>query len=259
MLSLHPRLLRAGDRSSEGQFRHSRNDCLPVRRGRHRDSPLTSRSTRGDVRESGSVRFLSPKVSSTPSGWKEVACRHPTHGRRSLQVSGRTPPARGAADRSYPTRSFTRDFHPWPVSDTHLALNRGKSLTAKITQHHRWVLGSPRRPCFDLSIQEPEDPFLGPPEVSFFSPNLPFTLGVLGPLAVKYFGLGLVRHSIVQHPGGWRGLARTRNDRVQNVDGSLAAIPLESEPHTDSITSHRPCRCAEDRSWRPREHSRRIR
>lgn len=33
---------------------------------------------------------------------------------------------------------------------------------------------SPRRPCFDLSIQEPNDPFLGPSEVSFVSPNEPF-------------------------------------------------------------------------------------
>jgi hypothetical protein len=40
---------------------------------------------------------------------------------------------------------------------------------------------------FGLPIQERESPILGPSEVSFLSLNEPFSLGVLGALAVENF------------------------------------------------------------------------
>jgi len=86
-----------------------------------------------------------------------------------------------------------------------------------ITQRQRWVPGSPKMRCFNPSIEERENRFLGPSEVSFLSPPIGhFALGVLGAclrapthrqaLAVENFGLGLVAERAISGMGlGRRG------------------------------------------------------
>ena len=66
-----------------------------------------------------------------------------------------------------------------------LALCREKSLTAKTPR-------SPKGHSFDASIEKPEASNRGLQKFPSFSPKALLTRGVLGALAVKNFGLGLV-------------------------------------------------------------------
>ena len=102
-----------------------------------------------------------------------------------------------------------------------------------ITQRQRWVPGSPKMRCFNPSIEERENRFLGPSEVSFLSPPIGhFALGVLGALAVENFGLGLVAERAISGMGlgrrgamgGYRVAVRRRGSLVGSRNEAWTGI-----------------------------------